>query len=297
MDVVIAEEHFAAGFQLKATAYFLGHKFSINVEIGLIFLKVKGHAHSRTIKFGPLELTGWGCDLIKGNADDGVCLDISLGIKPASFHIRFSGTFSAFGFFRVEAHMSLSKSGLFLKFNMEFGTMASATIQLWTNDLASAIQQPPDATKSPVRQAPATFGTKTTTSGWSPPVPVGRRLLSHAETGDDRKWYENDLHLKIVFKQKLLDWLADQVDTCLSTCLYMCLYVCVEHASTRVYSVYARVCAHVCARLCARGYARVCARVYTFVCARAYTRAYTRVCTHVCAGRTRSTRASSVSRR
>ena len=53
---------------------------STDRRVDLIFFKAKSTL--RNAKFGPLELTGDGCDMVRGTADDGVCLWVELGASP-----------------------------------------------------------------------------------------------------------------------------------------------------------------------------------------------------------------------
>jgi hypothetical protein len=107
--VVIAKETFEAGIALRGNITFFGVKFGIDVSIGLIHAGIKGFCDK--FKFGALELGGYGCDMIKGTADDGLCLDIKFGLIPMDFHIKFTGSFSVFGIFKTETHAKLDADG------------------------------------------------------------------------------------------------------------------------------------------------------------------------------------------
>jgi hypothetical protein len=138
MPILIAGEQFDAGIAIRGNITFFGVKFGIDISIGLIHVKVKGFCDK--FKFGPMQLGGHGCDMRAGTSDDGLCLDISFQVYPKQeAYIRFTGSFSLFGLFKVEAHANLDVSGLYLKFAYQLGIFG-VEYEVWTNNMKEIIQ-------------------------------------------------------------------------------------------------------------------------------------------------------------
>jgi len=176
--VVIAKETFEAGIALRGNITFFGVKFGIDVSIGLIHAGIKGFCDS--FKFGPLELGGYGCDMVKGTADDGLCLDIGFGLAPMDFHIHFTGSFSVFGLFKAETHAKLDADGLYVRFFYDY-CLFSIDFELWTNDMREVVTQTQTADAEYV-------------------------------DANGIKRYSKDLNVRMTFKQNALDYLAQQIN-------------------------------------------------------------------------------------
>jgi hypothetical protein len=139
--ITIAKEEFPEGLLFNATGYVFGKKFGMLINVGMIKAEAKAFIHN--INLGPLSLTGLGCDLKKGTADDGVCfwfkfnVPLSLeyssetdkggggdlakkkadeAMKQFTLFFRFTGTMAALGFFKVSALMELSLKGMLISF-------------------------------------------------------------------------------------------------------------------------------------------------------------------------------------
>jgi len=176
--VVIAKETFEAGIALRGNITFFGVKFGIDVSIGLIHAGIKGFCDK--FKFGALELGGYGCDMIKGTADDGLCLDIKFGLIPMDFHIKFTGSFSVFGIFKTETHAKLDADGLYLRFNYNFW-LFSVDFEMWTNDMKEIIEQTQTVDKEYV-------------------------------DANGIKRYSKDLNVRMTFQQDALDYLSRTIN-------------------------------------------------------------------------------------
>jgi len=179
MSVVIAGETFEAGIAIRGNITFFGVKFGIDVSVGLIHVGIKGFADK--FKFGPLELGGYGCDMIKGTKDDGLCLDIGFGLIPMDFHIKFTGAFTVFGIFGAETHATLDANGLYFRFDYKFG-LFELDFEVWTNDMKEIVEQ----TQKPDGEYVDANGIKR---------------------------YTKDLNVRMTFKQNVLDWLANTINT------------------------------------------------------------------------------------
>ena len=143
--VTIAKEEFPAGLLLNCTGSVFGRNFGVLVNVGIIMIEAK--AWIQNIVFGPISLTGLGCDMKKGTADDGVCLwfkfNLPLSVEMSNrrrlleateeeleslqdsaqaamnqfaLFFRFTGSFKALGFFEITALMELSLKGIYIKF-------------------------------------------------------------------------------------------------------------------------------------------------------------------------------------
>ena len=89
--LIIAEEEFKAGLQIKGTFHFFGEKFTLDISLHMIVFRALAFSHSKVVKWGPIEMSGYGCDLRANTKDDGVCIDIAVGVMPLEFHFKVSG--------------------------------------------------------------------------------------------------------------------------------------------------------------------------------------------------------------
>jgi hypothetical protein len=171
---------FPAGLLLNASGYIFGKEFGIMLNVGLINAEAK--AYLKTLNFGPISISGLGCDLKAGTADDGICfwfkfsmpsgedvgMEISsedngnggrrlLGLPTARttqlsasdtikeamnkfvLFFRFTGEFTALGFFKVGALMELSLKGMLINFVHWMGfARVSFTVSCGENSGAAA---------------------------------------------------------------------------------------------------------------------------------------------------------------
>jgi hypothetical protein len=186
-DLYIAGEQFRMGVNLQFNMTILGIRWEVDCLVDAIFVKIKSTIER--FNFAGLKLTGNGCDMIPGNADDGVCLWIELGVKPWRAKFQFTGIFSALGLFTIGGHVEISNRGFYLGFVYQFGIFKS-DVAIWSNNMDELIEGPNKGR-------------------------VGDEELLQADGKNDLNTpkYKNDLHFRATMRNEVFDWLAKQIDS------------------------------------------------------------------------------------